>query len=193
MMLFYKGQKFTNKAYGEDAPAKWHGGEKGELMAKNSMMNLPYIIDGETIVTQSNSCLLYLGKKLGIDKEEFFFHNHQVLDQAMDLRNDTMTIVVRRRAALSLLARVAPSPLPSLRAAPVPSHARRSAVPALAVPVRRQGRDQGGLPLRAQVAPGGQRHHQLHQAGGILQGAVHVRRRAAERRLPRVRDARPAQ
>ena len=71
MMLFYKGQKFTNKAYGEDAPAKWHGGEKGELMAKNSMMNLPYIIDGETIVTQSNSCLLYLGKKLGIDKEEF--------------------------------------------------------------------------------------------------------------------------
>ena len=93
MMFFYKGQKFTNKAYGEDAPAKWHGGEKVELITKNSMMNLPYIIDGETIVTQSNSCLLYLGKKLGLDKEEFFFHNHQVIDQTMDLRNDLMKII----------------------------------------------------------------------------------------------------
>ena len=32
-------------------------------------------------------------KRLGIDKEECFFQNHQALDQTMDLRNDTMKIV----------------------------------------------------------------------------------------------------
>merc|ERR1711988_443991 len=56
-------------------------------------MNLPYIIDGETVITQSNTCLLYIGQKLGIDSQECFFHNHTVLDQAMDLRNDLMKVV----------------------------------------------------------------------------------------------------
>jgi len=93
MMFYYKGQKFINKAFGEDAPKEWFGGDKAKLMEKNSMMNLPYIVDGDTVVTQSNSVLLYLGKKLGIDKEDLFFLNHQVLDQVMDLRNDTMKVV----------------------------------------------------------------------------------------------------
>ena len=48
---------------------------------------------GDTVVTQSNSCLLYLGKKLGVDLDEHFIHNHQVLDQVMDLRNATMELV----------------------------------------------------------------------------------------------------
>ena len=56
------------------------------------MINLPYIVDGETIVTQSNSCLLFLGQKLGIDSPELMIDNHQVLDQTMDLRNDLMKI-----------------------------------------------------------------------------------------------------
>merc|ERR1719199_2401194 len=55
-------------------------------------MNLPYIIDGSTIVTQSNSCLVYLGQRLGIDQPECMVHNHQALDQCMDLRNDLMKI-----------------------------------------------------------------------------------------------------
>lgn len=92
MMLFFKGQKFTSKAYGEDAKDQWFGGDKATLLGKNGLVNLPYVIDGETVVTQSNSVLLYLGKRLGIDKEEHFFANHQVLDQTMDLRNDTMKI-----------------------------------------------------------------------------------------------------
>lgn len=93
MMLFYKGQKFINKAYGDDMKETWHGSEKSVLKAKNSMINLPYVIDGDTVVTQSNSVMVYLGKQLGIDKDEHFVHNHQVLDQAMDLRNDLMKIV----------------------------------------------------------------------------------------------------
>ena len=68
--------------------------EKPQLKQQNvAPINLPYIVDGDTVVTQSNSCLLYVGKMLGIDKQEHFFANHQVLDQTMDLRNDLMKVV----------------------------------------------------------------------------------------------------
>jgi len=92
-MFFYKGQKFINKAYAGDFKETWFGGDKPALQKKNALMNLPYVVDGETVVTQSNSVLLYLGKKLGIDKDEYWMTNHQVLDQTMDLRNDLMKIV----------------------------------------------------------------------------------------------------
>jgi len=93
MMCYYKGQRFTNKAYGSDMQDTWHKGEKTELVKLNSCMNLPYIKNGDELVTQSNTCALYLGKKLGIDTEDCFFHNHCVLDQTMDWRNDLMKIV----------------------------------------------------------------------------------------------------
>lgn len=57
------------------------------------MINLPYIVTGEgEVVTQSNSCLLYLGKIFGIDSEAAADRNHQALDQIMDLRNDAMKV-----------------------------------------------------------------------------------------------------
>merc|ERR1711998_210708 len=93
MMFAYKGQKYINKAYGEDFKETWFGGDKKKLAEQNGMINLPYIVDGDTVVTQSNSCLLFLGKKLGIDKECYALHNHQVMDETMDLRNSLMKIV----------------------------------------------------------------------------------------------------
>lgn len=93
MMLFKTKTAFTDKGYGADAGEKWFGGEKNTLKARNAAINLPYVIDGDTVVTQSNSVLLYLGQKTGMDRFGWFFHNHQVLDQTMDLRNDTMKIV----------------------------------------------------------------------------------------------------
>ena len=75
MMCFYKGQPFVNKAYGDDAQTAWFGTEKKRLKESSALVNLPYILDGptaadpsETVVTQSNSCLLYLGQRLGIDR-----------------------------------------------------------------------------------------------------------------------------
>jgi hypothetical protein len=76
--FYYTGQKFTDRAYGEDAREKYFGGDKPELAKKNPCINLPYLIDGDRVVTQSNSILLHLGRKLGIDKDEYFIHNHQV-------------------------------------------------------------------------------------------------------------------
>jgi glutathione S-transferase len=92
MMYYYKAAPFKEVAYGEDAAETWFGGDKPVLAAKNSLINLPYIIDGDVVVTQSNSCLLYLGQKLAIDLPEHMIRNHQVLDQTIDLRNALMKI-----------------------------------------------------------------------------------------------------
>jgi len=93
MMLYAKKQPYHEVAYGEDAKAEWFGGDKPKIAAKNSLANLPYVVDGSNVVTQSNSCLLFLGTKLGIDKPDCMIYNHQVLDQVMDLRNELMKIV----------------------------------------------------------------------------------------------------
>eukprot|EP00928_Gymnodinium_smaydae_P062349 TRINITY_DN46234_c0_g1_i1.p1 TRINITY_DN46234_c0_g1~~TRINITY_DN46234_c0_g1_i1.p1 ORF type:complete len:268 (-),score=54.91 TRINITY_DN46234_c0_g1_i1:116-865(-) len=93
MMCYYKSCPFENAVYGADMQDTWFKGKKPELLAKNSCINLPYIVDGDKVVTQSNTCLLYLGQKLGVDTPEHFIANHTVLDQTMDLRNDLMKIV----------------------------------------------------------------------------------------------------
>lgn len=95
MMFYYKKASFINTAYGADMKETWFGADKPQLLENNSCMNLPYIVDGPIVVTQSNSCAVYLGKKLGIDSGELgaFAHNHTVLDQTMDLRNDLMKVV----------------------------------------------------------------------------------------------------
>ena len=94
--FYYAGQNFVDRGYGEDAREKYFGGDKPELAKKNPLINLPYVVDGETVVTQSNSVLIYLGKKLGIDKDEYFIHNHQV--SALPARHGHLC-VIRLRAA----------------------------------------------------------------------------------------------
>merc|ERR1711865_576493 len=91
MMCAFKETEVTH--YAANSGEMWFGGKKPELQAKNSMTNLPFIVDGDQVITQSNSCMLYLGQKLGIDTPENFIKNHQALDQIMDLRNDVITIV----------------------------------------------------------------------------------------------------
>merc|ERR1712070_521994 len=88
MIVFYASAPCKMVNYGSDMKEEWFAGDKPKLAEKNAMINLPYVLDGDLVVTQSNSCLLYLGKKLGIDEESLSIQNHQVLDQTMDLRND---------------------------------------------------------------------------------------------------------
>jgi len=93
MICCYKGEKFINAGYGADMKEKWFGEVKPMLAKKNSCINLPYIVDGDDVITQSNTCALYLGRKLGTDTDANFAKNHTVLDQTMDLRNDLMKVV----------------------------------------------------------------------------------------------------
>jgi len=93
MMCYYTNTNFTHVAYASDFQDTWFGKDKVELIKKNACINLPYIIDGDEVITQSNSCLVHLGRKLAIDSDADFMYNHQVLDQVMDLRNDLMKVV----------------------------------------------------------------------------------------------------
>jgi glutathione S-transferase len=95
MMCYYKSQPFENVSYGADSKDEWFGKDKPELIKKNSCINLPYVLCGDDVVTQSNTCLLYLGSMLVIDTETNAIHNHTVLDQTMDLRNDLMKVAYR--------------------------------------------------------------------------------------------------
>ncbi len=37
-----------------------------ELKEKNPLVNLPYVVDGEVVVSQTNACLAYLGRRLNL-------------------------------------------------------------------------------------------------------------------------------
>jgi len=93
MMCYYKTQPFLNVCYGADMKEEWFAKDKPILKKKNACINLPYVTCGDDVVTQSNTCLLFIGKKLGFDQTSTEIHNHTVLDQTMDLRNDLMKIV----------------------------------------------------------------------------------------------------
>lgn len=93
MMCYYKSVPYEECSYGIDFQAEWFEKKKPELIKINSCINLPYILDGDKVITQSNTCMLYLGKSLGIDSEGDALQNHTVLDQVMDWRNDLMKVV----------------------------------------------------------------------------------------------------
>lgn len=72
MMVMYGGATLNSVNY--DLKVKPEGGFDGscwfdvkpDLKAKNPLINLPYVIDGDVILTQSNACCLYVGRKLGL-------------------------------------------------------------------------------------------------------------------------------
>ncbi len=39
---------------------------KPDLKEKNPLINLPYVLDGDIIVSQTNACFSYLGRKFGL-------------------------------------------------------------------------------------------------------------------------------
>lgn len=83
----------TKKADGSgwETPA-WFNEDKPMLAEKNAMINLPYIVDGSAVITQSNSCYLYLARRCGIKVTSLDaqFDMEQTLMQVFDLRNDAM-------------------------------------------------------------------------------------------------------
>ena len=72
MMTMYAGVKAKFDVYdvkpkvggGWDA-SSWFGPKK-ELKKINPLMNLPYVIDNDVIVNQTNAVMTYLGRKLNL-------------------------------------------------------------------------------------------------------------------------------
>lgn len=99
MICEYKGVTYKNKMYAVNGTAgKWDFSEwssaKPALQAANPLMNLPYLVDGDVVVSQSNACLTYLGRKFQLNgkTETEVTRCEQMACQIMDLRNDTVKL-----------------------------------------------------------------------------------------------------
>ena len=70
--------------------AKWFLEDKPKLKEKNPLVNLPYIVDGDAVITQTNACLSHLGRKFGLwgctDME--VSQCEQLLSEIYDLRGE---------------------------------------------------------------------------------------------------------
>lgn len=67
--------------------------KKPALKEKNALMNLPYVIDGEHTIAQTNACFAHLGRVLGLYGSNYAetLKVEQCLCQVMDLRNDAVS------------------------------------------------------------------------------------------------------
>jgi glutathione S-transferase len=102
MMCEYAGVPYEAKLFDDDQPeAEQWPAYKAELSKKNPLANLPFVIDGDVVVTQSNACLTYLAGKLGLMGAVGGARGgplaeralvEQCLCQVMDLRNDAVAL-----------------------------------------------------------------------------------------------------
>jgi len=68
--------------------SEWNSA-KQELKLLNPLVNLPYVCDGGQVISQSNACLSYLGRKFGLwgtDAQSIILCE-QLLCEIMDIRN----------------------------------------------------------------------------------------------------------
>jgi glutathione S-transferase len=92
MMAMFAKLPFRVHAYALDEKfdrTVWTEGPKVELKKANPFMNLPYVVDGDRVITQSNSCLAYLGRKTGLwgKTEDEIVLCETLLCEIYDIRN----------------------------------------------------------------------------------------------------------
>mmetsp|Transcript_143208 Transcript_143208/g.249771 ORF Transcript_143208/g.249771 Transcript_143208/m.249771 type:complete len:243 (+) Transcript_143208:72-800(+) len=93
MMCTYGGVEFTD--YQVSDPKDWFGSKKEEIKAKCPIANLPYLIDGDVVVTQSNACFLYLGDRFGLNGKTPAekLKVLMMVEEIYDLRNKVIDLV----------------------------------------------------------------------------------------------------
>ena len=94
-MCMWSGTSFIAKCHempadGDYLGAKWFLEDKPKLKDMNPMINLPYIIDGDMVITQTNACMSHLGRKLGLwgTSTVEISQCEQLLCEIYDLRSD---------------------------------------------------------------------------------------------------------
>mmetsp|Transcript_92093 Transcript_92093/g.260188 ORF Transcript_92093/g.260188 Transcript_92093/m.260188 type:complete len:243 (+) Transcript_92093:104-832(+) len=93
MMLEYTGADYTDFQVRE--PGEWFGSKKEAVKAKNPLANLPYILDGNVCVCQTNACFLYLGDRFGLNGKTSAdrLSTVQLVEEIYDLRNMVIDLV----------------------------------------------------------------------------------------------------
>lgn len=87
MIFEYKEAKYKDVQY--TSGEAWFKGRKVELLKMNPLANLPYIVDGDTCVSQTNAIMVYLGDKFGMNGEDAAAktRNLELLCEIYDVRN----------------------------------------------------------------------------------------------------------
>ena len=99
MMAEFAGEPYHAKLF-DSSNDEW-ATYKAELIKINPFANLPFVRDGDRVITQSNACMSYLGTKFGLlgkDDEERA-QVEQCLCQVMDLRNDAVALFYGKQIA----------------------------------------------------------------------------------------------
>jgi glutathione S-transferase len=95
MMVMYSGRPLICENYdiivredGTFSASAWFSVKDG-FRDRNPLINLPYVVDGDNVITQSNACFLYLGRKLSLlgSSEKDLSSCEQLLCEVMDVRN----------------------------------------------------------------------------------------------------------
>eukprot|EP00747_Dinoflagellata_sp_TGD_P214599 gnl/TRDRNA2_/TRDRNA2_87437_c0_seq1.p1 gnl/TRDRNA2_/TRDRNA2_87437_c0~~gnl/TRDRNA2_/TRDRNA2_87437_c0_seq1.p1 ORF type:complete len:238 (+),score=36.23 gnl/TRDRNA2_/TRDRNA2_87437_c0_seq1:115-828(+) len=99
MLCEYAGADYTAATYEvTGSPGHWDLTSwfnlKPPLQAKNALMNLPHVVDGEVTITQTVVCLSYLGRKYGLmgRTDEEALKVLQIICEAQDLRNKAVRL-----------------------------------------------------------------------------------------------------
>jgi glutathione S-transferase len=101
MMLEYAGADYKEEMYDAVKTADgfnkdgWFKEAKPKLLKKNSLINLPYVISGDRIVTQSSAVYSFLGQKLRMNGAgpDAVTANNEVIAEAFDLRNACVSVM----------------------------------------------------------------------------------------------------
>ncbi|CAE7452506.1 unnamed protein product [Symbiodinium sp. CCMP2456] len=93
MIFAYKEVKYEDKQY--ETNEAWFNGRKPEILEMNPLANLPYLVDGDTCVCQTNAVFHYLGEKLSLNgnTEAQKLRTSELLCEIYDVRNGMIDLV----------------------------------------------------------------------------------------------------
>lgn len=93
MMLEHSGIEYSD--YSVEKPDQWFGTKKEEVKKMNPLANLPFLIDGDKCVCQTNAVFMYLGDRAGLNGKSAAerLMTLQMLEEIYDLRNRVIELV----------------------------------------------------------------------------------------------------
>lgn len=93
MMASYGGLEWDDFQVKE--PQEWFGTRKEDILKLNPLANLPFLIDGDVCVCQTNAVMLYLGDRCGLNGKTTAerLQTVQMLEEIYDLRNRVIELV----------------------------------------------------------------------------------------------------
>lgn len=93
MMLEHSGLEYSEFQIKE--AGQWFGAKKDEILKLNPLANLPYLVDGDKCVCQTNAIFVYLGDRTGLNGSNAAekLMTLQMLEEIYDLRNRVIELV----------------------------------------------------------------------------------------------------